>query len=262
MQKLPPPVKPPYTIGSVDRALRLLHMLRDHGEVRLRTAAAELGVAESTVHRLMAMLVFHGFAMQLESKAYVPGYGLGAAPAPMTWAKALRDTSVPVLEDLAARTGETVNLSVRVGTRIRFLWSCEGSRPLRIVSRAGVVIPAATSAGGRVLLADMPDEAVLRLYSGPGAASRGDELSKRNLQRLLVELRRVRVQGYARANQETELGVTAVAVPIRDEEGAAIASLAIAAPSVRDADLQSPDSLRQLDMARARIEERSRGHLT
>lgn len=258
VQKLPRPSRPPYSIESVDRALRLLHMLRDHGEVRLRTAAQELDVAESTVHRLMAMLVFHGFARQLDTRAYVPGYSLGAPPAPMTWAKILRDTAVPHLQELSAATGETANLGLRVGARIRFLWSEEGSRASRIVSRAGVVIPAATSAGGRVLLADLTDDAVGRLLRGPGARTRGETLSARQLQLLLRELRKVRRDGFARANQETELGVSAVAVPVRDEAGRAVASVAVAAPPMRDADLGSPETMHHLSRARDAIERETR----
>src|ERR1700710_2763004 len=123
MQKLPVPARPQYPIGSVDNALRLIHMLRDHGEVRLRTAAQELGVSESTAHRLMAMLVFHGFARQADSRAYVPGYALGAAPMPISWTRALKEASQAHAAALSGQTGETVNVEVRVGTKIRFIYS-------------------------------------------------------------------------------------------------------------------------------------------
>ncbi|SDG68329.1 DNA-binding transcriptional regulator, IclR family [Microbacterium pygmaeum] len=254
MQKLPNPTRPQYPIGSVEKALRLLHMLRDHGEVRLRTAATELGTAESTVHRLMAMLVFHGFARQDDSRAYVPGYALGAAPVRSSWTKSLRDIAAPHIEALALRTGETTNLSIRAGTKLRFLWSCEGTKVLRIVNRTGVVMPAIKAAGGRVLLADLPEAAIRRLYQGTIAQAQGDALSDSEIERFLRELRLHHRNGYATANQETEIGVTAVAIPIHDEAGRAFAAVSIAVPSVRYSDLFSQEMMHTLREARAAIE--------
>ncbi|TQK69058.1 MULTISPECIES: IclR family transcriptional regulator [unclassified Nocardioides] len=239
---------PAYMVSSVDRALRLIQMLRDHGELRLRTAARDLDVAESTVHRLMSMLVFHGFAVQDESKAYRPGPALGVGPVGLSWTRQLRDVAVPHLELLSNRTGETANLVVRVGTKIHFLFSQEGNRTLRIVSRMGAVLPASTSAGGKALLADLPDDGLRQLYQSPGATAMGDALSDRQLGSLLREIRACRRNGFATTNQQTEKGVSAVAVPLRDGTGRAIASMSISAPSARFAELLAPESI-QLIMA-------------
>jgi IclR family acetate operon transcriptional repressor len=233
MQKLPPPNPPPYTVGSVDRALRLLHMLRDRGEVRIKPAAKELGVAESTVHRLMAMLVFHGFALQDETRAYVPGYSLGAVPLKTDSTKTLRDVAASHMEALSREIHETVNLQVRSGTKLRFLWCCEGDRVLRIISRIGAVMPAAKSAGGRVLLAGLPDETVVRLYHGPVAQAQGNAMTTGELQGFLGELREHRRNGFATTNGETEVGVAAIAMPIRGDDGRPIAALTISMPTVR-----------------------------
>src|SRR5580692_7111858 len=83
MSSSAPPVndKPTYPIGSVDSVLRLLTMIGEREQVRIAGAAAELGVARSTAHRMMQMLAYHGFVHQdPESKAYVAGprlIGLG-----------------------------------------------------------------------------------------------------------------------------------------------------------------------------------------
>ncbi len=230
-------------VGSVDRALRLIQMLRDHGELRLRTAARDLGVAESTAHRLMSMLVFHGFAVQDDSKAYRPGLALGVGPVGLSWTRQLRDAAITHLELLSSRTGETANLVVRVGTKIHFLWSQEGNRTLRIVSRMGAVLPASTSAGGKALLADLPDEALHRLYRGAGAHEVGDALPEPTLAALLRELQTCRRNGFATTNQQTEKGVTAIAVPLRDSTSRAIAALSVSAPSMRFTELLAPETI-------------------
>ena len=58
--------RPTYVLESVDNALRLQQMLRDGGALRLKDAARELDIAASTAHRLLAMLVYRGFAVQDE----------------------------------------------------------------------------------------------------------------------------------------------------------------------------------------------------
>ncbi|MFD0533119.1 helix-turn-helix domain-containing protein [Actinomadura luteofluorescens] len=65
--------KPPYPLRSVDNALHLLQVLRDQGGLRVSEAAAELGTARSTAHRLLAMLVYRGFAVQDDNHTYLPG---------------------------------------------------------------------------------------------------------------------------------------------------------------------------------------------
>ena len=72
---------PRYPIDAVDNALKLIELLRDHGSVRLKDAAVELGVSPSTVHRLLAMLIYRGFAERARGRGYVPGPALGAGPA-------------------------------------------------------------------------------------------------------------------------------------------------------------------------------------
>jgi len=65
--------KPTYMLESVDNALRLLQMLRDVGGLRLKDAAEELGIAPSTAHRLLAMLVYRAFAVRTADRRYVAG---------------------------------------------------------------------------------------------------------------------------------------------------------------------------------------------
>jgi DNA-binding IclR family transcriptional regulator len=56
--------KPAYSIDSVDHALRLAILLRHEGPLRVAEVAERLGVARSTAHRLLAMLVYRDFAVQ------------------------------------------------------------------------------------------------------------------------------------------------------------------------------------------------------
>ncbi|WFR73391.1 helix-turn-helix domain-containing protein [Prescottella defluvii] len=178
MRKAPPvdkPAKtitrPSYALDSVDNALRLLQLLRDVGALRLKDAAEELGTAPSTAHRLLAMLVYRGFAVQDENRRYHPGPAMGVGPAQHGWTREFTDICRPHMDALSTVTGETINLMIRVGSQVRFLYSAEADSMLRVGDRQGQVLPAERTAGGRILLAELPRQTLEQLYLRPAGKS-------------------------------------------------------------------------------------------
>lgn len=220
--------KPQYAIESVDHALRLALLLQQEAPLRVSDAAERLGVARSTAHRLLAMLVYRDFADQTDDRRYTAGVVLRSGLPPASHASHLRAVALPHLEALMERTGETVNLQVLVGDQARFVGTVECHQVLRVGDREGRMLPAHLVSGGKVLLAAMPEEAVQRLYSGQATHSGPVDVSA-----LLAELRLVRRRGFAVNDQQTETGVTAVARLLRSPDGAPHAGISLAMPSAR-----------------------------
>jgi IclR family transcriptional regulator, acetate operon repressor len=220
--------RPPYAIESVDNALRLLQVLRDSGQVRVSDAAAELGIARSTAHRLLSMLVYRDFAVRTDDHVYLPGPALSAPPLRGEPAQHLRQLLRPHMEALCDRVAETVNLTVRLGAQTRFLHTVECAQVLRVGDRQGTILPAWRTSGGKVLLAELPD-AQLRAASGRGP----DRLADSERRALVAELREIRERGYAENLEESESGVCAIGMCVRDGAGEAVAALSVSAPSVR-----------------------------
>jgi DNA-binding IclR family transcriptional regulator len=157
--------QPQSYIASIDHALRLLLMLKVQPRIRVADAADELGVARSTAHRVLGMLVYRGFAIQDPgSRAYRAGpvlveVGMGALAQ-----LDVRQRARPYLERVAAQTGETTSLQILDGTQARFVDSVESVNAVRVGSRAGVSLPAHIASGGKAMLACMSDRALLTLY--------------------------------------------------------------------------------------------------
>jgi DNA-binding IclR family transcriptional regulator len=245
--------KPPYAIESVDNALRILQALRDSGRVRVSDLAAELGIARSTAHRLLAMLVYRDFAIQADDRSYLPGPALSAQPLRGEPAQQLRQVLRPHMEALCDQVSETVNLMVRLGTQTRFLHTVESTQILRVGDRQGTILPAWRTSGGKALLADLPDAQLTALLRG--AAGRPPEgITAAGRRSLVGELRRVREQGYAENLEETESGVCAVGVCVRGRTGEALAALSVSAPSVRYTPDRARLFVRKLRAAVARAE--------
>lgn len=222
---------PSYPIEAVDNALQLLEMLRDHGSVRLKDAAAELGVSPSTAHRLLAMLIYRGFADRARGRGYVPGPALGAGPAGQGRIGELRAMAQPLLEELAATVRETVNLMVRVDGEVRFLSTVEGPRVLRVGDRQGAVLPAHRASAGKAMLARLDAHEIELLYLGESASAA--RLSKSEYAALVRELGIVRERGFAANFEGTEEGVSALGMAVSNAAGKVVCGISVAIPQSR-----------------------------
>lgn len=233
MRKQPVQQRPPYPLDSVDNALRLLQLLRDGGALRLTECAGELGVAPSTAHRLLSMLVYRGFAVRDDERRYVAGPALGAPVIDAPWVRGLRDGAADPMLDLSRDLDETVNLLIRVGSHVRFIATTEGPNVLHVGDRTGSVLSAAEASGGKALLALEPPERVRALFSGSTAELAGHSLEPAALERLERELDQARRHGYAVNKEETEPGVGAVGAAIVLPGGRSLAAISVAAPAAR-----------------------------
>ncbi|MDR7304401.1 IclR family transcriptional regulator [Haloactinomyces albus] len=246
--------KPSYALASVDNALLLLQMLRDHGNLRVSEAAEELGIARSTAHRLLSMLVYRDFAMQDDRRTYVPGPALAASQVVGRPLQQFRRCLAPHLDALCERVQETVNLIVRVGIQTRFLASVESTQVLHVGDRQGTILPAHLTSGGKALLAELEAEQLERLYTSGTAASTerepadvGDSsLSGEAWSKLLRELDSVRTCGYSLNIEGTEAGVSALGACVYDAAGEALGAVSISAPSARFGQQRIPVFAREL----------------
>lgn len=223
---------PRYFIESVDQAMKLLLTFQTQRVLRVTDVARELGIARSSAHRLLSTLAWRGFVTQDRvTKAYRAGRILVQIGLSSISDLDVRRKAHAHMEALSALTRETVNLLVLEGGGCRFIDGVEGDQPLRVGVRTGVLLPAYATAGGKVLIAELGHDELSSLY--PHGLRKVTEQTTVDLPTLEAELAVVRERGYALNVDESELGLRAVAVPIRDHVGRIVASLAISAPAAR-----------------------------
>jgi DNA-binding IclR family transcriptional regulator len=244
--------KPPYALHSVDNVLLLLQMLRDQGELRVSDAAAALGIARSTAHRLLSMLVFRDFAVQDDRRVYVPGPALGASQVLGSPNQELRRALHPHMDVLCGQVQETVNLAVRVGAQVRFLASVESVQVLHVGDRQGTILPAHRTSVGKALLAELDHEQLEQLYSPDGGGE--ESMTRSEWKALLRTLRSVRERGCALNNEETETGVAALGMCVRNGSGEAVGALSVSVPAARFGADRIPELVRECRAALARAE--------
>ena len=246
-----PTGKPPqYPIESVGNALRLLLMFRESPQLRLSDARDQLGVAHSTAHRLMAMLVYHGFVRQDPiSRTYVAGPALVDVGLSVVRAMDIRTVARDLLESLSAATNETAHLAQLEGAHVRFLDAVESPHALRVAARTGRTLPAHATSVGKALLAELSTEQLRSLYRSekldPGPTSK----TLKTRTELEAELDRIRRRGYATNAAESEDGVSSVGVAVVHPSRGPIAALSLAAPVGRMSAAQARTAAAKLQEA-------------
>ncbi|SDG85692.1 transcriptional regulator, IclR family [Lentzea fradiae] len=218
-------------VQSVDRAISVLELLAQ-GEAGITEIAGELGVHKSTVSRLVSVLESRGLVEQLgERGKYAIGFGVVRLAGAATGRMDLSKLGQPVCETLADAFGETVNIAVHdAGVAIN-ITQARGSAAVSAVNWIGRRTPLHATSSGKILLAYLPADERKRLASQPLDAY--TENTVVDGERLLAELDTVAAQGYAECYEELELGLHAVAVPVRGHRGEVVAAMSASGPSYR-----------------------------
>jgi IclR family acetate operon transcriptional repressor len=218
-------------VQSVDRAISVLELLAQ-GEAGITEIAGELGVHKSTVSRLVSVLEARGLVEQLgERGKYAIGFGVVRLAGAATGRMDLTKLGQPVCQALADEFGETVNIAVHdAGVAIN-ITQARGSAAVSAVNWIGQRTPLHATSSGKVLLAYLDLAERKRLVSLP--LDSYTENTVVDASRLLSELEVVASQGFAACFEELELGLHAVAVPVRGHRGEVVAAMSASGPSYR-----------------------------
>ena len=219
------------TVQSVDRAVSILEILARTGDVGVTELAKELGVHKSTAFRLVAALERRDL---VEQNAGRGKYRLGPGILRLAGASSSRLDVVQecraVCAALAKRTGETVNLAVLSAGAALYMHQAAGSSALQPHNWVGQRIPLHATSNGKVLLSALDPAEVRRQVPSLPAYTARTITTPAVLER---ELDDVRERGHALAIDELEIGLSAVAAPVRDVHGEVLASMSISGPTFR-----------------------------
>jgi IclR family acetate operon transcriptional repressor len=217
---------------AIERALAVLGcFMGPEPELGITEIARRLGLYPSTAHRIVRALATAGY---LDQNPKTEQYYLGRS-AVLLGQVAQRavglDRVTPLLEDLAARTGESVNFVVLDGDAGVVALRIDTHQALRFDQPVGTRVGLSCSASGKALLAFHADReaAIKRL----GRLERHTEFTITNRDALERELGSIRERGYSLDEQETQLGVRCIAVPVLGPSGHAHAAIAVQIPTVR-----------------------------
>ena len=214
---------------------RGLHVIRAFSGVDRRLTIADVsratGLTRAVVRRCLYTLRELGYAAtdgrtySLQPRILNLGYAyLSTAPIPVA--------AQPVLEELSAQIGEATSVAVLDDGAVVYVARAATRRIMAVTLGVGSRLPAYCTALGRVLLAGMPPELVAQELTKFElvAHTRFTVTSRRRIEEILAE---VRAEGFAVNDQELEVGLRAIAVPVRNVVGATVAAMNVSAQASR-----------------------------
>lgn len=212
---------------AVDRtAGLLLHVLGSGRPVAFGELVATSGLAKSTTSRLLTALELQGLLRRDRAGAFMPGSAIERYARSRDHATALAESLRHHLARVVDRTGESANLAVVHRGSVEVVQQVDGTFLLGTVDWVGRTVAPHASALGRVFLA----EGLLRAADGPLTALTPNTVTDPT--ELRRELDRIRRNGYAVVRDELEIGLTAVAVPVR-EDGEVVAAVSVSGSTAR-----------------------------
>lgn len=247
-----------YLVPALIRGIEILQTLsNDRRKLSLSEIAAGLAVTRSSAYRLLYTLTHLGF-VEFDSEAKT--YALSPKVLHLGYlylaSRDLVEIAMPYLVRLRDSTGWSAHLGELQGRDVLYLARVATHRSIASTVRVGTLLPANSTAMGRVLLSGLSEMKLRELYvTGDGSVSRGRPGI--NLPALKRQLDSDRLNGVVVQNGLYEPGVASVAAPIYDVGGQLVAAINISVVSLlaTDADLNGRFRSEVLAAARAISEE-------
>ena len=211
-------------VQSLERGLSIIRAFtRDRPQLTLSDAAAVTGLTRATARRFLMTLETLGYATtdgknwRLTARVLDLGHSYLAS-------LGLPEIVAAHLEGIAAAVHESASAAVLDGGDIVYVARVESRKIMRVQITVGTRFPASVTSMGRVLLADLDPAEAERILSS-SERSIFTPHTKTSVSDLMAEVSRVRESGYSLVDQELEMGLRSVAVPVRDRSGRVVAAI-------------------------------------
>jgi IclR family transcriptional regulator, pca regulon regulatory protein len=217
-------------MGGFAKGLKIIEAF-DEGAQRLSISEASKlsGLDRATARRCLLTLSQLGYAdydgkfFSLTPKILRLGHAwLSVTPLPAILQ--------PHLDQLSEKIGQSASASVLDGIEIVYIARASQRRVMSINLTAGSRLPCFSASMGRVLLAALSDQEVRDMLDRSVLVA-NTPLTKTDPEELMAEISAVRAKGYAIIDQELEMGLCSIAVPVYDDRGKVVAAINIGAPA-------------------------------
>ena len=219
-------------VGALDKGLKIVEAFETSApNLTLTEVARRTGLTRAAARRYLLTLVSLGYAetdgksFRLTPRILRLGYAyLSSASLPKL--------AQPVLDGIGQKLREVVSLAILDGTEIVIIARSASLRVLSAATGIGMRLPAYCTAMGRVMLADLPRPEVEQLLAKT-AMKQFTPHTKSDLKELLAEIATARDKGFAIGDEELELGLRAIAVPVTNAQGRVVLSMSVSLQAAR-----------------------------
>ena len=205
---------------EVIRSFDRLHMKQTISQISERTL-----LARPTVLRLLITLEELGYVREMDNQYSLTPKVVDLGMAYIS-ALGLYGTAKPHMELLSRQVDQTVSLAELDGSDIVYTGRVEVPKIVSVGVTVGARLPSASTALGRVLLAELSKSELEEVLSTP-TMSMFYPRTNFTAEQLRPRLEHVRANGWAESDEELQYGVHAIAAPIRSENFSVVAAIGI-----------------------------------
>jgi len=229
--------KDTYTIRSIRNALNLLEEFKgDRDELGVTELSKRLDLHMNRVFRILATLEAKGY---IEQNKATENYRLGVKSLDLSQAFIKQLGLVrpvrPFLKEIVEKCNETASLGIIRQNSAIYLDAEEANQIVKVVNRIGCRLPIHCTAIGKAQVAYASEEELEKL----GILDNMERFTPNTIvdkAKFMKHLKEVAKQGYALDNEEYDLGVRCVGVPLRDYTGRVVKGISVSGPSFRMTD--------------------------
>jgi DNA-binding IclR family transcriptional regulator len=220
------------SVQSVDRAVSVMEFLSRRGSSGVTEVSRELDIHKSTAYRLLTTLRDRGLVEQdAATEKYRLGFGLVLLARAVSADLDILRCARPVCERLSEHTKETVTVAVLEGDDAVVVHQSLSRASALSVDWTGRHTPLHATAAGKIFLACMPEDQLLRILECP--LERFTQNTIVDPASLREQNRRILDKGYGYTVEELEVGLNAVGAPIRRADGAIVGAVSVSGPAFR-----------------------------
>lgn len=221
-------------VQSIDRALSILEVLSDYSKgLGVTEISEQVNLHKSTVYRLLTTLIYKGYVVQdTETNKYGITLKLFELGSKKVESMDLLSVSKEYTKKLMESVNEVVHLVVREGNEIVYIDKVEANNTIMMASTIGKRSPMYCTSVGKAILAHLPEKKVKEIWDNSKIVKYTD-YTITNFEELKTELEDIRQKGYAVDNEENEIGVRCIGVPIFNRHGKVEAAISISGPAIR-----------------------------
>jgi DNA-binding IclR family transcriptional regulator len=217
-------------IQVIARAAAILRSLESESEgLSLGKIAERVNLPRSTVQRIVSALAAEQLLIAASPNARVmlgPAIVRMAENTHFEFADFVR----PHLEELAKKTGETVDLSIQRGDKMVFVDQIKSSHRLSAVSAVGESFPVFSSANGKAALALLSNDEIAALLKGGLFEETSHTITR--MSALIADIEQIRKDNFAIDNEEHTEGICALGTAFHDPFGRTVA-VSVPVPTTR-----------------------------
>jgi IclR family pca regulon transcriptional regulator len=219
-------------VGSLEKGLDVLAILAAHpAGVTLTEMAAAAGLTRAGARRLLLTLVACRYAAQ-DGRRFRLTPRLLALARQWLDGTSLWSFAEPHMRKVAAALGESCSAAVLSDADVVYVARVPGERIMRVAINVGTRLPAWCTSMGRMLLSGLGDEE-LRHFLDRVDLRQLTEKTVTDRQKLAELIRSAAREGFALVDEELEIGLRSIAVPIRDRSATVVAAVNVSTQSAR-----------------------------